>query len=660
MKYLYTFFHLNLAYSSIEQEQRLDVIEKCYWPILKLASKQNVPIGIELTGWTLETIYCLDPKWVVELAELCDAGLCELIGSGYSQIIGPLVPNKMLYKNLDLGFISYEKYLRRRPDIALINEQAYSKSLVTAYIDGGFKGLIMEWENPFTFNSNWPAEFKNFPQLVVGDAHRSIPIIWNHSLSFQNFQSYAHGQLDCSDLLDFLKRQCLENGYYSIYGSDAETFDFRTRRFGNELELDKTGEWSRIRGLFENIKRDSSLELISVREVLEAEGHSTSLQEIELTTVKNPITVKKQNKYNVGRWAVSGRGDLYLNKICYRYYKFLLENNYSSDDEWRELCYLWSSDFRTHITESRWAALLSRIKALPIYDQESRPIIPPANEQVRDTDGSTKKGSGSYVSTERYIIIETYNLRVSFDKYRGLALDEVSYLGCQEIPIVGTLKKGFFDNINLLADFYSGHLVFEQPGCSKVTDLVPMDPTITVEGHHIILSGVCSCPHGQIYKTWEINLNTSSLKCRYDLDWAEKVYGRLRLGYLTLNPLTFDCDNAELFCHNGGLDMERFQLGSDDFDNGAMVSLLVSMNHGFGMTEGYMIARASDISVKIYIDRCKSPMLGLVSLEKVRSSHLTRLCFSAMEIDDTLVPQLVRDHVFEVCLDFEKNQSLAT
>ena len=86
---LFTIFHLNLMYSSIEEEQRVEVIEKCYWPLLRLAKKHNLPFGIEITGHTLETMSDLDPGWLAEFRSMVAGGICEFIGSGYAQIIGP-------------------------------------------------------------------------------------------------------------------------------------------------------------------------------------------------------------------------------------------------------------------------------------------------------------------------------------------------------------------------------------------------------------------------------------------------------------------------------------------------------------------------------------------------------------------------------------------
>lgn len=89
---LYTVFHLNIAYSSIEDEQRQEVIRRCYWPLLRLARKYDLSLGIEATGYTLETIALSDPDWVEELRRLTAERNCEFAGSGYSQAIGSLVP----------------------------------------------------------------------------------------------------------------------------------------------------------------------------------------------------------------------------------------------------------------------------------------------------------------------------------------------------------------------------------------------------------------------------------------------------------------------------------------------------------------------------------------------------------------------------------------
>ena len=129
---LYAFFHLNIMFSSIEEAQRPEVIKRCYWPVLRLAEKLNRPIGVEATGYTLETIEKLDPEWLGACRALIERGLIEPIGSGYAQMIGPLMPAELVRWNLKLGHKTYDRLWGRRPRLALINEQAYLSSVFSS------------------------------------------------------------------------------------------------------------------------------------------------------------------------------------------------------------------------------------------------------------------------------------------------------------------------------------------------------------------------------------------------------------------------------------------------------------------------------------------------------------------------------------------------
>ena len=152
--HLFAFFHLNIAFSSIEEEQRGEVIKRCYWPLLDLAANQG-PIGIEVTGFTLEEIARLDPEWIGRARALIACGKVELIGSGYAQMIGPLVPARVTQENLKIGDEIYHRLLGHAPKLALINEQAYSAGLVGLYLDAGYRAILMDWDNPGSQHPEW-------------------------------------------------------------------------------------------------------------------------------------------------------------------------------------------------------------------------------------------------------------------------------------------------------------------------------------------------------------------------------------------------------------------------------------------------------------------------------------------------------------------------
>src|SRR3569833_2152691 len=144
---VFAFFHLILAFSSIEEDRRGDVIMRCYWPLLRLAERCG-PIGVEMSGYTLEEIAARDPEWIGRAKNLIAQGRIELIGSCYSQMIGPLVPARVTAENLRLGHETYEKRLGTKPRLALVNEQAYSAGLVGLYLDAGYDALIKDYDSP--------------------------------------------------------------------------------------------------------------------------------------------------------------------------------------------------------------------------------------------------------------------------------------------------------------------------------------------------------------------------------------------------------------------------------------------------------------------------------------------------------------------------------
>ena len=270
---LFAVFHLNLAYSSIEEHQRPSVIKLCYWPLLRLAAEHNLPIGIEASAYTLEIAAALDPGWLVELRRLTAAGPCEFIGSGYSQIIGPLVPAEVNAANLRIGNEVYEQLLGLKPQIALVNEQAYSAGLVRHYLDAGYRGIIMEWNNAARYHPEWPRAWRHLPQMACGPQGERIPVIFNDAISFQKFQRYAHGELELAEYLDYLRGQLKEAAKaepavrqaFPLYGNDVEVFDFRPGRYATEGEIHPQGEWERLRELMAALRHDARFTLIGAQ-----------------------------------------------------------------------------------------------------------------------------------------------------------------------------------------------------------------------------------------------------------------------------------------------------------------------------------------------------------------------------------------------------------
>jgi glycosyl hydrolase family 57 len=359
---LYCFFHLNMAFSSIEEEARPEVVRRCYWPILHMVERLQIRIGIEASGYTLKTIAAIDPAWIEAFGRQVRLGRFELIGSGLTQMIGPLVPAAVTEANLRLGNAVYEDLLGHRPRVALVAEQAFSSGLVPLYREAGFEAVITEWNNAAQANPEWPRHWRYYPQRASG-TDGEIPVIWNESIAFQKFQRFVHGESELDEYCAYLDGHAEAvgaGGAFPVYGSDAEVFDYRPGRFATEPRFRGEGEWDRMEGLLKHLQ-DQGREFVFPSDVIGQLARPEAGHLLTLGSAAQPVPVKKQGKYNLLRWAVTGRDDLAINTRCWNIYSALIGSGETNDADWAELCQLWSSDFRTHITDARWGRFLERL-----------------------------------------------------------------------------------------------------------------------------------------------------------------------------------------------------------------------------------------------------------------------------------------------------------
>ncbi|MDD4803232.1 MAG: hypothetical protein PHF24_09890 [Syntrophomonas sp.] len=637
MKLVYSFFHLNLAYSSIEEEQRPEVIKRCYWPLLHLIEELQIPAGIEATVYTLESIAAIDNKWIEKLKELINQDLIELVGSGYAQIIGPIIPARVNESNLILGNKGYGKMLGIRPQIALVNEQAFSSGLVELYKNAGYEAIIMEWNNPAHIHPEWDQALQYYPQYAQGTNDCRLPVIWNNSVAFQKFQRYAHGDMELEEYLDYLSYYTTRNeGMFCLYGNDIEVFDFRPGRYQTEANLSAESEWLRIRRLFEMLKKNEQTRLVKPGEVLSLMDEDQAGNILSLQSAEQPIPVKKQAKYNITRWAVTGRDDLGINTDCWYIYENLVKAGCQNDEDWQELCYLWSSDFRTHITEKRWQDYRRRLECFKIKTARSIDNANNKGPQVELKQHSAANPALTSVTREgRYISISNHQIKVKLDCKRGLTLNGLWLQEPKGPFLCGTIPHGFYNDIAVDFDWYTGHTVIECLGKPKITDLNPVDPEIEYTGEDICINGTIQTAEGNIHKLVRVSSQEPMISWEYKFALGKMPAGSFRLGYITLNPLAFEQNSLFYRTCNGACKPETFLLGDTEFDHGSPVSFLVSANNCAGMTEGWIeVGDASQI-IRVEVDKTVAALVGLVSYRKINNSFLLRLSFSAGEWDET-------------------------
>ena len=638
----YLIFHLNLAFSSIEEDSWPEVIKTCYHPLLDLIEKMGIPIGIELTGWTLKQIERVDFDWVTRFKELLKLGKCELIGSGYCQIIGPLVPSKVNEWNQKIGIASYNKILGCRPEIVLVNEMAFSSSLVDLYHQFGYTGFIMDRDNIKLALSVGNSVLDEIPTHAKGPSGEVMPVLWSDSILFQKVQHFAHGDISVNEYLDYLKG-CIDGDdlVFPIYGSDAEVFDYRPGRFGEERPTHKEGEWKRIETLLRAISVRTEIEFISPTEALKINSQGKVKLTSKFTTASYPVPVKKQAKYNIARWAVTGRNNLWFNTMCHRIEQQLSMSKNNCEKDWSDLCELWASDLRTHITEKRLAKATDQLNTT-LYQNNISNVL--SNEYDPNLKYSLLKSIvGKLLRAKVEVDKEGILLRISTEKMKlelnlkkGLTIKNLAFFSHGMESCIGTLPHGHFSSISLGADYYSGGVVIELPlQRARVTDLVEVEPKFLIKDNgDIQVSAEIITSYGTIIKVVQVSINDEQISLSYSFpDW-DKMVGSVRLGIMTL--MNQFCDgNTKILCSNGGINREAFVFNGE-FNHAAPASSLASSSRGLGATTGNIEIINNDRNLNLNWLPSQCAVMPMLHKERSDQKVLSRVLFSMKEVDDTI------------------------
>ena len=351
---LYSIFHGNLNYSSIDKEMYEYIIDTCYWPLIDIAKDYKFKTGIEFPTNTIQIINEIDPLFIRELKKLSDKGKYEIICSSREQTIFPLIPEQVNLQNLTIGKTKTEEIFSKQIDTAFINEQLFSSGLVSLYTKSGIKNIITVWEWASKIHSS-KNEIKFQPNTLSSQTGEHLDVIWSSYIAYQKFQRYINGDIEKNDYLQYILKQknSSSDSCFPFYSSDLEIFGYnnpvlRLAGDGNEIH--------RFRQILDELEKDSGIEFILPSDVLKK---FPPKEKILMDSAKYSILQKKQDKFSVSRWAVCGRDNSTRNSLCYQLFKEInrlksLEGENNLDEQLtNELIDCWASDFRTHTTDAK-------------------------------------------------------------------------------------------------------------------------------------------------------------------------------------------------------------------------------------------------------------------------------------------------------------------
>ena len=613
----YLIFHANLAFSAIEKEEIATVIDRVYQPLLDLVEQQKfIKIGFEINGFSLEILNRKSPNWIRQFKSLLKLGKVELLASGYMQIIGPIVPYRVNFENQKIGIKVYKKILGVEPRIAYVNEQVLSSSIIDLYSEFGFSAIIAEWNNVFSQNSDKIEKCHGSQPIYLKGLKSKLPVIWSDSLIFQKFQRVIHNELNYIDYFDFLDNY-LDNKtkFFAAYSSDLEIFNYRPGRFSTEKDI-LFDEWQRVYLLIRDIACKYPIVLPS-----DTLDYILPLEVYPFTS-KNPILVKKQDKYSLSRWSACGWDSVYINTLCFRFLNSL--NKKASEKKWKKLLQYWGSDYRTHTTKKKWKMANKYL--------EKNTIAPRTTQPKLQTIGAPPR---QFIINERELIFEWDDLKINFNLQKGLALSQLTSGGIKH-P-VATIPHGTFSNVGYMADFFTGSSVLSSAEHGNLSDLKIVENLECMQICENQFSAGCELrlkTLGTIRKIWTIDISKRKLSLQTNIALSGPFPGSIRLGTLTL------CHGGNkpwYETYNGGKYPERFII-NDVINHQAPISLHQSSATGIGFCENGVIKFGDESTfndVEVAIDLNQGYPFTMIQAYNENKVSMTRLFFSVQEIDDT-------------------------
>lgn len=646
---LYTIFHCNLAFSMIPASDYPEVVKRCYQPILDLC-EEGFPVAIEMSGWTLREAGKADPGFVRRLKDLCDRGKCEFIGSGHSQSILPLMPADVNKWNLEAGNGYYAEVLGRRPSIALVNEQTYSRGLVDLYKEAGYGAIVMDWNNPFQHN-RFPKDYQYSPQRAAG-IKNDIDLVWSNSIAFQKFQRCVHGDITVDEYVDYVlshdSQDCAHA--FALYTNDAEVFDYRP---GSGVA--GGNEFKKIKEIMTRLKESKRAANLLPGTILKSfKSDPGAFNTVRLESAESPIVCKKQEKYNPVRWAVAGRDSVHINTECYKVYeniKRLIELGVAEDQTafFKEsLCELWGSDFRTHTIDEKFQSFQNRLGWLKLTTEG---LLEKCNKAAFSFAGGKtafasmaaepkpeliKTGKAIIADSGNTVKISTDTVEAEFIKNKGLAIKAAAFPRVSKAPLVGTIPHGFYEDIALGADFFSGHLINISRDGKKTVDLKQTDIDIRETEGSVVLSSVIPIEIGTLWKSFEISKSEPRISVTYRLKVAGLTASSLRLGIFTFLPNGFDRDSLWFETVNGGALPERFYLKGHTIAQDEPVNQGVSASSCLGATAGWVRIGDGEKIVTVSTDKSRLFSVPMIKYaDSIDDKFFLRLYHSLGEVDDT-------------------------
>jgi hypothetical protein len=402
---------------------------------------------------------------------------------------------------------------------------------------------------------------------------------------------------------------------------DAEVFEY----IPGSLNFTKGGsDFRRLRDILEVVSDSFPLRFSLPSEILKLKSNP---QKISISTSEYPVRTKKQDKYNVTRWAVTGRDSAKMNTQCHRLYEKVKKSG--NKELWKNLCFLWGSDFRTNTTDEKYL-LFRNLMGYSLLTAERQTV----SEKIERNRGDAVPFSVRHFHRGRYFVIETSYHRAVLIKNKGLALKELIFKGKSSQPLIGTVEHGYYEDISYGADFFSFHTLIATQKGEQITDLSSkVDVSYAFEDGFFKVRNLepINLPFVSIFKEYWFS---ETVKVVYKLYFKDLYPMSIRLGIITLIPESFEKETLFYRTHNGGKEEEIFYLEGKEVKLDMPVNYIVTARGCSGATEGSFTFGDRNKEITILTDKSQLYTVPLLRYEEFEDSFFFRISHTICERDE--------------------------
>ncbi len=233
---------------------------------------------------------------------------------------------------------------------------------------------------------------------------------------------------------------------------------------------------------------------------------------------------------------------------------------------------------------------------------------------------------------EEFFVLENSKIKLVLNPQKGMSFVSCVFKEISKEPLLGTLFHGYYEDISLSADFFSGHAILERPGKHKITDLE--------EGK--VKKGPSSVKH--CVKNEAITIEKEILLLRDKICLKKKILlpnrdlAMIHPFNFTLIPTSWRENSLFFATQNGGSEFEIFPLKNHRLNHSESLSPLISAKYGLGATEGKIVIGDGKKGLVFKHSQSASMLLGYLTYRSLEEgNYFLRLHYSAQEIDETFV-----------------------